>query len=433
MSNHLALAQVLPPRAAHMLALIQARAGHDTLYLVGGAVRDALMGITKATINGPDIDLDIAVVGDGPAFAKRLAAEYGGVVQAHQAFGTAIWECPQDLYGAPIDFATTRTETYAKPAALPTVTLLNTADAFSQDALRRDFTINAIAVDLADGKIHDPQNGLADLQMRALRVLHAASFSEDPTRVLRAARFAGRFGFTLAPETAAILPTGLANLSMLSGERSRHEIDLIFQEAYPENALVLLSTWEAWPKINAGLTFPQFFIKDIPLLWAALRRLLEGPLWRLPAPDPAVVGWALLAAFISEPAAVGHALQCPRKTLQAMQITQALWAKIGYLSRDLRPSQVVQFLEGTSEASLLTLAALCRNTLAQEKVLRYACDWQFIKAETTGNDLKALGVPPGPRYQQWLWRLRAARLDGELADGLAEQHALRQWLSKGEG
>jgi len=203
-------------------------------YAVGGCVRDWLLGIAGVT------DLDVAIEGDGIAFAKQAAHELGARVTPHEQFGTATLE----LSAGRIDVASCRQETYAEPAAYPRVAPGTLRD----DLVRRDFTINAMAMALAPrafGKLVDPFGGLRDLKARRLRTLHPKSFLDDPSRILRAARFVPRYGLSLESQTARALRQAVAvgMLARLNRGRLRKELDRMAEEPQPLACLARLSQW----------------------------------------------------------------------------------------------------------------------------------------------------------------------------------------------
>jgi len=180
-------------------------------YLVGGLVRDLWRGATPARR-----DLDIVVEGDGPVLARDLARALGGSLVEHRRFLTASVDTPR--FGR-IDVATSRSERYEAPGALPRVLPATIAD----DLRRRDFTVNAMAIELSsrDFGLIDPLGGRLDLARRRLRVLHPLSFVEDPTRIFRAARYAARLGLSpdAATARAQALALRLAPYAALSGQR----------------------------------------------------------------------------------------------------------------------------------------------------------------------------------------------------------------------
>ena len=212
-------------------------------YLVGGPVRDLLLGASTT-------DLDVTVVGDAVAVAEKLAADIDGRLTVHQRFGTATVATAS----VTIDLVTARRETYRAPGALPDVEPGGIAD----DLARRDFTINAMASPMpgpAD-ELVDPHGGRADLDAGLIRVLHPESFLDDPTRILRAVRYAARFGFAIEPETARLMAEALAGraLSTLTGDRLRHELQRTFEETNPAAALRLAHHRGVLAAIHPALT-----------------------------------------------------------------------------------------------------------------------------------------------------------------------------------
>ena len=220
-------------------------------YAVGGCVRDWLFGL----IGTPD--LDVTVEGDGIAVAQAAARALGGTLTVHRQFGTATQRLRRQGHGGRpggplrVDFATCRRETYARPAAYPKVA----AGTLGGDLFRRDFTINAIAAALGParfGALADPFHGARDLRQRCLRVLHARSFLDDPSRLLRGIRFAHRFGLRWEPATrrAAREAVAAGALGWLNAGRLRRELDRMREEpdplaCYEELAALLNSSSDA--------------------------------------------------------------------------------------------------------------------------------------------------------------------------------------------
>lgn len=205
------------------------------VHLVGGAVRDLLLA-------RPTRDLDFTLPEGADGFVHALAARLGGKVDVFPSFRTFKIEPPGE---AVIDVTTTRSERYPSPGALPVVgdgTLLD-------DMLRRDFSINAISCRLRDGALIDLVGGVTDLRAGVLRVLHDASFTDDPTRMFRAVRLAARLGMTLDSPTAAGLEAAVRHgaLSTVSQHRLWREIMLAFAEERPVAALRALSRFGLLP------------------------------------------------------------------------------------------------------------------------------------------------------------------------------------------
>lgn len=225
----------MPAAVRPLLARIGrlAEARHMRAYAVGGCVRDWLLR------RGPLVDLDVAVEGDGIILAKAAAAALRARVEAHTQFGTASLHA-----GAArrVDFATCRTESYARPAAYPKVA----PGPLEADLFRRDFTINAMAVALAPaafGTLVDPFGGAADLRRRQLRILHPRSFVDDPSRILRGIRFAVRFGLRWEPATARAARAAVAQgaLGWLNVGRLHRELDRMLAEEDPRACLQRLA------------------------------------------------------------------------------------------------------------------------------------------------------------------------------------------------
>ena len=196
------------------------------LYLVGGIVRDLMLWHSS-------VDLDLVVEGDATAFAKEFTRKVGGTLTIHKMFNTA--KVTRD--NLTVDIAMARTETYAKPGALPVVT----PGTLKTDLFRRDFTINAMAICLSPdryGELIDLYRGLKDLNGKAIRILHENSFIDDATRIWRAIRYEQRLGFQIEPGTLRLLKRDVNLLKTVGGYRLRRELELVLKEKEPEKALV---------------------------------------------------------------------------------------------------------------------------------------------------------------------------------------------------
>ena len=325
------------------------------LYLVGGAVRDLLLGRGRA-------DIDLVVEGD----AEALASVLGVAPHAnHDRFGTVEVE----LDGHEVDIAGARSETYPEPGALPVVEL---GAEIGADLARRDFTINAMAVPLSgDGELIDPYGGLADLEAGLLRVLHPASFGDDPTRAIRAARYAARLGFGPEPETEGWLRA--TRLGAVSADRRQAELRRLAGEATAEQGLELLA---GWGLLRLGARWE--------VLAAALPELLATPPWDSEV-EPAR---AWLAAALG-PDDLGS------------ELAQAGPSK---------PSQAVALARGREPAELLVARALGAEWLDD-----YVGVWRDTGLEIDGADLIAAGVPEGPAVGRGLAAALRLKLDGEIA------------------
>lgn len=414
---------------APLLRLVRAiareanRMGYS-LYFVGGFVRDLLLGY-------PLKDLDLVVEGDAIALARRLAKRYGGRVVGHRRFGTAKWilgegEGRRDpLIAAEelpphIDLVTARTEFYEQPSALPTVEQSN----IKLDLHRRDFTINTLAIALDEdryGQLLDFYGGLRDLQEGIIRVLHNLSFVEDPTRILRAVRFEQRLGFRLEERTRELLLDSLELLHRVSGERLRHELELIVAERRAAAMLRRLDELGVLRHIDPALTFDEGAAKRLRRVRQAGEETfvaaLAAWLWPLPWPD---------VERIADRLAVRGR---QRRPLRAVIALRDRLDAVGDPSRT--PGSVVEIIEACARETLpIRLAAiLAEHPLARERLERYLATWRYVRPAVRGDLLRELGVPPGPVYKEILKAVRRALLDGAVRTP-EEQRALAEKLAR---
>ena len=227
--------------------------GGKGTYLVGGFVRDLLL-------KRPSLDIDIVVEGDAIRVANVMCEHWNGTLNAHPQFGTAT-VTPTDVNLPKVDFVTARRETYQGAGTLPTVARGTITD----DLRRRDFSINALAMRLdtsAFGEIVDKTGGLEDLKTGTIRVLHKHSFTDDPTRIFRAFRYAGRYGFCIPEIDADLMREALPVLAQLSGERIRNEIDRILTEKNAPEIVAHLTRLDVWKTIFQGWTISTTFPCD---------------------------------------------------------------------------------------------------------------------------------------------------------------------------
>ncbi len=405
----------LPPQ---LLALLReasqtARELGYSLYLVGGFVRDLLL-------NQPTLDLDLVVEGDAITLARTLAKKYGGRVHAHTRFGTAKWIVQEMKEGkenktrarasplAPLsalDFSTARTEFYAHPSALPEVE----TSSIKQDLSRRDFTINTLAICLDPeryGQLLDPFGGAEDLQRGMVRVLHNLSFVEDPTRILRAARFEQRFGFRIEPRTAQLIGDALGMFDRVSGERIRHELILIFQESDPERVLARADELGALRAIFPPLEFTEWHARK----FHAARDVAERP---IPLTYLGLLAYPFVPATAEE---FCRRLRLPNAEVETIRQTLALRDRVAapLAAPALAPSTIYRLLVGYLDAALEIFAIATDDARIRDRVELFRTRLRAVAPELTGDDLKQMGIQPGPKYRTILARLRDARLDGKI-------------------
>jgi tRNA nucleotidyltransferase (CCA-adding enzyme) len=408
---------------ARRLDLIRRVAGESaafgfSIYLVGGFVRDLLLG-------HPGLDFDLVFEGDAIALARALAGKYGGKVTAHTKFGTAKidvreWGIGDSNEGHSIislDLISSRSETYKHPAALPTVARGSIAD----DIRRRDFTINALAVRLDGanfGELRDDLGGLADLERGVVRVLHPRSFIDDPTRMFRAVRYEGRYGFRIADETLKLIPEARPLIDKLSPQRLRRELDLILEEP---NAASMLRRLD-----ELGL------LKAIhPALGKAAERRKKALEFMPPLPHvpPAHLRWMswLIDLSVDEIKALNRRLHFTAVLLRDLTASSKLLSDLSSFTH-LKPSQWVERLDQIPLPAVCAVSLAAPQGKSKQALEKYLEEWRHVKPKTTGHDLKKLGLAPGPKYQKILWRLRAAWLDKDLTSEEQERKFLKTLL-----
>ena len=348
-------------RGAHPELEAVRAAADGPVYLVGGAVRDLLLGRPRA-------DVDLVVVGDAADLAERL----GGAGTEHERFGTVKVE----VDGHELDIASARRESYPHPGALPVVA---PADEIEADLERRDFTINAMAIPLGDEpRLVDPRGGRGDLERGLLRVLHDRSFEDDPTRAIRAARYASRYGFTLEPETDRLLRQ--ADLASVSADRRRAELERLAAEPNGVVGLGLLAGWGVIDLREGGVE-----------LMRSVEDLLRAPHWADLVPREQ----ALIAAALG-----------PEGT---EEVLASMWAP--------KPGEGVEVAERRDPVELIIARAMGASWLDQ-----YLTIWRDIELGIDGGDLIANGIPEGPAIGRGLRAARLAKLEGE-ASGREEELA----------
>ena len=339
-------------------------------YLVGGVVRDLLLGADGA-------DLDIAIEGD----VEALSDIPGYEPERDELFLTGKLV----IGDREIDVAQTRAETYPRPGALPEVRRAP----IGEDLARRDFTVNAMAFPLKRGaKLIDPHGGLEDLRAGRLRVLHERSFIDDPTRALRAARYAARFGFDLESNTTRLL--GEADISTVSEDRIQNELRKIAAEDDPARALQLIVDWRVMPALDPAA----------PDRVAEVTRLASTPPW---------ADWA------------NRELAVELATVRPLPQIRELAA-----ATPERPSEAVRLAVPWDPSQLLVARAQGAEWLDE-----YAAKWRHVHLEITGEDLIAAGIPEGPAIGHGLEAAISGKLDGELS-GRDEELRIALAAARGE-
>jgi tRNA nucleotidyltransferase (CCA-adding enzyme) len=402
------LEKALPAPQIELIRYIAAEADTQevAVYIVGGFVRDLLLEHSSQ-------DFDIVVEGDAIALGKALSKKFGGRVTTHKRFGTAKWFVKEsgledrEEFPEFLDLISARTEFYEHPTALPTVE----RGSIKLDLHRRDFTINTLALRLDGhhyGELHDYWGGLADLERGIVRVLHSLSFVDDPTRMLRADRYEQRYDFEIEDRTRELMDEARPMLEKLSPERVRHELDRMLDEPNWIEMLTRLDDLGLLSAIHPDLPPPapdcsspkeQEIASYVPPGMLPPKRALAWLLWLSPV-KPATI--KVLSDRLRFPAALTKLI------LAASHLRNDLPSLAGS-----KPSFWVDRLDDVPDLAIYAVS-LSVDGETKAALRSYLADWVYVEPKTTGHDLKARGLPPGPEYQNILRQLRNAWLDGNV-------------------
>ncbi len=431
---------------------------NHTIHFVGGIVRDLLL-------DQPLSDVDLVVEGDAIALGNLLVAVFGGEIRTHRRFRTVKWLLPEDIWervldeplehepsdppymeesgeesaggskseglGLPdfIDLVTARTEFYEHPTALPLVE----SSSIKQDLHRRDFTINTLAIRLDPQRWGDLLNfygGKSDLEEGVIRVLHSLSFIDDPTRILRAARFEARLGFQLDPRSEDLISEALPMLSHITGGRIRHELDLIFHEARPEAALDRLQELGALQEIDPALISDTWLHERFARL-----RALDLAAWGLNTNQDEselrrVLSWCLFLYRLDPPTIerIANRLLMSSQITDLLGQTPDLQETLTDLPNYEQPSEIAARLAPYSPAILAIAWLVSDDSDIREPLARYVKAWRAVEPLLDGYDLQEMDIKPGPVYRKIFDALRAARLDGKTATREEEIARVKRWL-----
>jgi len=371
------------------------------LYLVGGVVRDLLLGQTN-------LDLDLVVEGNAIELAQHLAEINQGKITTHPRFNTA--KLQWDKWS--VDLATARSETYAKPGALPAVK----PSSLNNDLYRRDFTINAMAIALNPshyGELIDQYGGRDDLEHKLIRILHEKSFIDDATRIWRGLRYEQRLNFQLEPTTLKLLKRDIPMLDTISGDRIRYELECILQEEHPEKVLRRAEELGVLPKLSPTLKGNG---------WLA-EKFEEAR--QISSPNPPSIGLYLAILVYpltnQENERLISFLRLPKSLAQTLRDTISLKAKLPPLANlELSPSSVYHLIHGYNSLAIIANSLAGDSPVARQHIQLFLNKLRYVKSTLTGNDLLRMGVAPGPKMKEILQRLHEARLDGEITDKQGE-------------
>lgn len=381
----------------------------QSLYLVGGVVRDLLLGRTN-------LDLDLVAKDDAINLAQQLADIVHGKIITHPRFNTATLKW--DKWS--VDLATARFETYERPGALPTVQ----PGSLASDLFRRDFTINTMAIELIPshyGQLIDPYRGRDDLEHGFIRILHESSFIDDSTRIWRGLRYEQRLGFQIEPNTLKLLKRDISMLDTISGDRIRHELELILKEEFPEKILSRAEELKVLPKLHPALKGNGWLAEK----FGQARQLSPSNL-TLPG-----LYMALLAYRLNneENELLISRLRLRKSLAQTLRDTSSLKAQLELLANPgLAPSSIYRLLHGYSLPAITANLLACDSPVACHRIQLFLNKLRYIKTLLAGDDLIRMGITTGPRVKEVLNLLHNARLDGRITTKEDEEELVRGWV-----
>jgi tRNA nucleotidyltransferase (CCA-adding enzyme) len=388
--------QYLPGQLLKLVKDVSRQAANSgqRVYLVGGVVRDMLLGY-------PNFDVDLVVEGDAVKLAQQVAETSQAKLLAHHRFGTAKLR----YENFSLDLATARKETYARPGALPAVNPGTLRD----DLIRRDFSINAMAISLApndNGELIDPHQGRNDLEHRLIRILHPRSFTDDATRILRGVCYEQRFGFELEPETARLLKRDIPMLDTISGDRIRHELEHIFEEKRPELVIKRLGDLGVLDRLSPSLKGDGWIAEKFDDA-----RRLKKPSQLLSLYFCLLVyslGQRDIEQFLAR-------LNIPAKLSRAMRDTLRLKTNLPTMDKpSLKPSQIYYLLREYEPIAIQANAIATESSTIHRHLQLFLTKLRYVRTALDGEELKKLGISAGPQMGKILEVLHKAKLDGEV-------------------
>jgi len=406
----------LPPELVNFMWMAGeiAHTRGEKLYLVGGVVRDLLLGQAN-------LDLDLVVEGNAIELARRLKKTDQAKITTHSRFNTA--KLQWDDWS--VDLTTARRESYEKPGALPTVQ----PSSIEEDLARRDFTINAMAIGLNPGYYGqplDPHGGRDDLKAKVIRVLHEKSFTDDATRIWRGLRYEQRLDFHLERKTLGLLQRDIAMLDTISGDRIRYEIECILKEKFPEKVFGRAAALGVLPKLHPALKGNDWLAARFEQARAACS----------PETPEAGLYLSLLVYFLTaeEMGRFISRLRLPKLLAQDLNDTIALKGKMRLLATPgMSPSGIYRLLDGYTSTALMANSLATESPAASQNIRLYLTRLKDIKIELSGKDLLRMGVDSGPDMKEIMELLLKARLDGKISSKEDEEEVVKGWLETKQG
>lgn len=375
------------------------------VYVVGGFVRDLLIG-------RENLDIDIVVEGDAVDVAYQLAEVWESKVQVHYQFKTATITRHDGLR---LDFVSARNETYPNPGALPSVEY----GTIVEDLHRRDFSINALAVQLEPdtfGELIDCTNGLQDLRSGAIRTLHERSFIDDPTRIFRAIRYEGRYNFQITETDQRRMLDAIQQgvLNLISGQRIRNEIDHILSEEAAPHMIKRIGAFDLF-----GTIHPTWKISpNFDGLWATAGQAIKWASTSLPN-DPIntrAIFWMTLLTAVDSIETISRRLELENELCTKLSAVTQLEHDLNTLSISSKPSEVYQRLSPYPlEPIVFVLARPNQPAWRVDKMSNYLTHLRSVQPLVTGDDLIQQGLKPSRAFSDLLWKAFAAQLDGKVS------------------
>ncbi|MEA3488923.1 MAG: CBS domain-containing protein [Candidatus Omnitrophota bacterium] len=435
------MSKVLPGKLMKLIRLIGAEGDSRgmNVFLVGGFVRDLLLG-------KENYDLDMVVEGNAIKFGRVLAEKIGGSLVVHRKFGTStlVKEWPKWLGPSlhpdnkfKIDIATARKEVYERPAALPTVEFSSLRD----DVYRRDFTINAMAVNINKknfGLFLDFFGGMNDLRRGVIRVLHDKSFIDDPTRIFRAVRFEQRFGFSIETHTEYLITHAVKRemFRRTENQRIRDELILILKEKDPEKAVFRMRELHELRFIHPELVLKRTIGKT----FSDMRRRVKWYEAKAAGKRQLDI-WLMNLMVILDKLTAEQTEEVLRKFVFTRSVSIRLRSfkkeadkAIKKLSSGKRmmPSRIYSLLEPFSHEVTLCAMAKTKSEVARRRIRRFFTEYNGTTLLVKGEDIKREGVKPGPKYKKILRRILYKKLDGKLLSRKDEIGYMREVIGKGK-
>ncbi len=416
MSNSIALelGQRLEPELLETCRSLGEMAEQGTLFIIGGAVRDILLGRDP-------VEVDLVIQGS----AEELAQKAVHFRLAHRTTASQFMTVKLTIGTREMDIATARSETYASPGALPDVAPSD----IETDLGRRDFTANAVAVSIGSmdfGRVIDPHRGVNDVQAGVLRALHARSFRDDATRMIRAARYASRLQFRLHADTEAWIKSDASHIGTVGPDRLRNEFNRLWREKKPVEGLYMLQSWGVLDHLPTASNW----VNGLYSFSMSDREAAARP----DDADDADAHWALIATTVGTDYETlidtFHLAGSSRRAVDDIRYWKTNGSAAFREASEIgRPSQFADVLSQFEPAALEALY-LTGNATESRAIASYLGTWRHVQPELNGSDLLEMGLRQGPLVGKFLDQLRKARLDNLVLNRDGEVQLVKQWMGR---